>query len=125
MKTKKELLAALSRAETVCATMVGGLSLDEWPALVAQRTAEGWTHVHGRRIELGPRFVLRPAINRVRHGAFRATGAKYTFEWLEDGLMRDSHGSTANLQVAGDALELTMMNGAIMRYTVDIPEELK
>jgi len=121
MKTKKELLAALNRAETVCATMTGGLALDEWPALVAQRTAEGWTHVPGKRVELGPRFVLKPAINRVRHGVFRVKGANYTFMWLEDGSLLDSHGNTANLQVAGDTLELTMFNGAVMSYSVANP----
>lgn len=116
--TKKSLLLTLCGAELVTATMRGGLTLDEWPALVEQRVSEGWTHIHGKRIELGPRFVLRPGIRRVRQGVFRVKGANYTFMWREGGHMRDSHGRTADLKEVDGALELTMLSGAVMRYTV-------
>jgi hypothetical protein len=116
--TKKDTLLALCQAETVTATVHGGLTLDEWPALVEQRVKEGWTHVPGKRIELGPRFVVRPGIHRVRQGVFRAKGVKYTFMWLEGGQMRDSQGRTPELNEVDGALELTMFNGAVIRYTV-------
>ena len=115
LKTKKELLAALAAAPIVCADIEGGSCLEDIPAMRERLTSQGWKD-EGNKFTLGSGYVLYPKLNRHREGKFKTSSTKYTFKW--DG--KDSAGDIPHLAVDGDALSLTMFNGAIIRYSVKV-----
>ena len=118
MRTKKDLLLALTTAPSVRVTMVGGLALDDWPDTCAKLTALGWVQ-HGDTIgnPANSQFMMRPKIKRVRFGKFGSKNARY---WFTETGGEPSFGQVPGLKVVGDALELTMFNGAVLRYEVAV-----
>ena len=122
---KKQLLAALSAEGAIAtATIIGPRpTLTEWPALEAELIAKGWKPRNSGSVYDEPnsnRYIMRPAIHRVRTGEFKArsSGAQYVFEWQDEHGMRDSRGTLTDLKVdeTGTALDLAMSNGNTVRY---------
>ena len=60
--------------------------------------------------------ITRPKLPRVRVGKLTATATRYLFAWGDN----ESGGDVPDLKLSddGQALELTMFSGAVMRYTV-------
>lgn len=127
--TKKAALIHLAGAE-VTATQLGGYTADDWDAYRADKRAQwealGYTVTEPSPVRMEAThptrpgvaaYIVKPTIPRVRVGVFKhkSGASRYAFEW--DG--RQSTGEVSDLKVSadGEALELTMFNGAVMRYT--------
>jgi len=111
--SKKSLLAALNAAEQVKCTMLGGFAVEDWPDMITKYTEAGFV-LDGDVLRGGTRFVMKPRLNRIRVGKFKSSSTNYTLSW--DG--EESHGCVKDLKKADGALELTMFNGAVLRYEV-------
>lgn len=119
MRTKKDLLLALTTAPSVRVTMVGGLAVEDWPDVCAWAKENGYLELPERLERLaGPgkiEVIKKPKMKRVRLGAFGSKNARY---WFTEAGGEPSFGQVPDLKVVGDALELTMFNGAVLRYEV-------
>lgn len=111
--TKKSILAALNAAEQVKCTMTGGLSVEDWPDMIPKYTEAGWS-LDGDILRNGSQFIMKPKLNRIRVGKFKSSSTNYTLSW--DG--EESNGYVKDLKEVDGALELTMFNGAVLRYEV-------
>lgn len=111
--TKKSLLAALNAAEQVKCTMIGGFSVEDWPDRVAWYTRAGWA-LAGDTLRKGTQFIMKPKLNRIRVGKFKSSSTNYTLSWGGE----ESHGYVKDLKEVDGALEMTMFNGAVLRYEV-------
>jgi galactose mutarotase-like enzyme len=109
--TKKALLQELNAAPLTRVTMTGGSAVEDWPNIIASHP--GW-QVYPDKIANASSFILKPKLNRIRLGKFKSSSSRYTFSW--DG--NESHGGVTGLREVNNALELTMFNGAILRYEV-------
>lgn len=122
--TKKSLLAGLTAGQAK-ATMIGGMALDEWAKTVESVKAtypdarETEHAIYFGAVSGSERFILKPAIERVRIGRLNAGSARYTFSWSD----KESSGDVKDLQVSDDgkALVLNMFNNAQIVYsTVEV-----
>ena len=122
MRTKKDLLLALASAPSVRVTMVGGLAMEDWPDTCAKLTALGWVQHGDDSMRSGApngssQYINTPKMKRVRLGVFGSKNARY---WFTEAGGEPSFGQVPDLKVVGDALELTMFNGAVLRYEVAV-----
>jgi hypothetical protein len=87
-----------------------------------QAYAKGYI-LNGSRLEHPDgRYTLKPQFTRIRLGKFGAGSKEYSFTW-DSGQptgLRESFGQVTGLKEVDGALELTMFNGAILRYEVAV-----
>ena len=110
--TKKQMINKLASGP-VQAFMVGGVAVEDWPAIVAEKTQWGWTVNASGNLTCGTTFILCPKLNRVRTGRMVFKSARYDFVWDD----KSSSGETARLELTETGLSLTMFNGAKIEYT--------
>ena len=120
MRTKKDLLLALASAPSVRVTMVGGMAIEDWSSTCAKLSAVGWVQHGDDSMRSGApngssQYINKPKIKRVRTGKFSSKNARY---WFTEAGGDPSFVHVPDLKVIGDGLELTMFNGAVLRYEV-------
>lgn len=123
--TKKSMIEKL-QSNRVKATMVGGITLDEWPEVVERIKKQYHDALElDEGIEFGAqggsrRFLIKPKIQRTRIGRFVHSGTRYRFECGG----KTSHGEISSLKVSDDGKSLVMetLNGALMVYEPLIEE---
>jgi len=118
--SKKQLIAMLCTAKQVKATQIGGITAEDWPRLCNKGFAQGFI-LNGDRLEHpGGRYLVCPKFTRIRLGTFHANSKEYDFTW-DAGEPRGkvtSYGQVTQLKEVNGALEMTMFNGAVLRYEV-------
>jgi hypothetical protein len=129
MKPTKKIIARLTAPGTqVIATMIGGLSQEDFDTRLPALLDQGWKwrdSTPQAQILDNPtdgRYIHRPVMTRVRIGTFAAKSRRYTFTWDAGGVMgiRESGGAVEALTITPDGagLSLTMFNGATIEYRV-------